>query len=214
MVIYNGVIYYVSESFPANRAAKLFAVNLATLAVVWSRDIPNEGTGGGYSGNYPIVSSTGTLYFSPYGSFDKHDMLALDAATGVTLATVSGFYAGFEPAIGQDGSVYAIHTDPVTFISGTAKYNSTLSNQAWKSTPKLSRPAVGTDGTVYGTGPDTSDDLGYAALYALNGADGTVKWKVPLRSGVSASYVPGATCVAPNGWVYVSSRDQRLYAIK
>jgi outer membrane protein assembly factor BamB len=211
--IYNGVIYYISESFPLNRAAKLFAINLTTRAVVWSKDIPNH-SGSGYSGSYPIVSSTGTLYFSPYGLFNDNDLLALDATTGATIATLPGSYGSREPGIGQDGSVYFNHTDPVTFITGTAKYNSTLTNQAWKSPPQLMRPSVGTDGTVYGTGPDKADDQGYDALYALNGTDGTVKWKVPLRSGVFTSHVPGATCVAPNGWIYVSATDQQLYAIK
>jgi outer membrane protein assembly factor BamB len=210
-VVHNGVIYYVSEANSVPRGAKLFAVNLTTRATVWSKDI----LGNGYLGNNPIVSSTGTLYISAGDT----NLLALNAATGSTVASMPGFNAtNREPAIGQDGSVYSNQRLPANSIDGTVKYNSSLSTLAWKSTPQLKQPSVGADGTVYGTGFDT-DGSGNTAVFALRGSDGAVKWKTPLLLGVDAAppgwgQVPGATCVAKNGWIYVSSIDQQIYAIR
>ena len=213
-VIANGLIYYVTEAFSGSpRSAVLNAVNLTTGAVAWSNPLPDPS---GYNGQYPVASSDGSLYFSS----GDGNLYLLDGLTGkVKKMLPASLLAGFpEPAIGSDGSITFLYLDPTNFSTRkTARYNAALTQKIWSADPVFRQYTVGTDGTVYGAGDVAG--LDQTALYALNGVDGTVKWKVPLTRGVSAAppgfgQVPGYAAVGPTGMVYVVSIDQQVYAIK
>ena len=213
-VIANGLIYYVTEAFSGSpRSAVLNAVNLTTGAVAWSNPLPDPS---GYNGQYPVASSDGSLYFSS----GDGNLYLLDGLTGkVKKMLPASLLAGFpEPAIGSDGSITFLYLDPTNFSTRkTARYNAALTQKIWIADPVFRQYTVGTDGTVYGAGDVAG--LDQTALYALNGVDGTVKWKVPLTRGVSAAppgfgQVPGYAAVGPTGMVYVVSIDQQVYAIK
>jgi len=75
-------------------------------------------------------------------------------------------------------------------------------------------PSIGADGTIY-----VGIDDGY--LYAFNPDDGTVKWKTkigtPLRKeyggDVSYTSILSSPAIVEDGTIYISSRDQYLFAI-
>ena len=218
----NGTIYYVSENYPQNRGAALFAISLATGATLWSSPITGA-TGSGFLGTDPVVKS-GTVYVVE----NDGTLNGLDAQTGAVKYTQSMVTStGTErPVIGQDGSVYFVQHDSTVppLYNYVVKYSATLSQKSWTSTNTLSQLTVGGDGTVYGTAPDTTPGSGTTptsdtSLFALNPADGSVKWKVPLNMGLSFSgFDSGSTfgyiSVGPSGMVYVGSIDNLVYAIK
>ena len=65
----------------------------------------------------------------------------------------------------------------------------------------ISSPAIGADGTVYVGSTDNN-------LYALNPADGSVKWNYPTGNGIWSSPALGA-----DGTIYVGSFDDNVYTI-
>jgi hypothetical protein len=64
-----------------------------------------------------------------------------------------------------------------------------------------SSPGIGADGTVYVGGGDGS-------VYALNAANGSVKWERPTGAAVYSSPAIGA-----DGTVYIGSEDYKVYAL-
>jgi outer membrane protein assembly factor BamB len=63
-----------------------------------------------------------------------------------------------------------------------------------------SSPAVGGDGTIY-VGADNFH------VYALNPANGSIKWVEPTRDMVKSS-----PAIASDGTIYIGSNDKSLYA--
>jgi len=219
VAIFNGIIYYVTEQVGAGRTAKVYAVNIASGATVWSKDIAVPGFGG-FSGSFPIVNSLGTVYMG----LGDGNLQAFDGGTGAPLASQTAFITpgSVQPCIGSDKSVYFTKINVVTNQFETVRYTSGLDTKVWGAPFTFKEPTVGTDGTVYGAGNELDDmgqQTGMTAVYALNSSDGSQKWKVVLNRGVPAAppgfgQVPGYAAVGPNGMVYVVSIDQQLYAIK
>lgn len=218
--IANGILYFVTENFTVSpRGAKLCAVNLASGGTVFNLPIAANPNSSGYNGSFPVASSNGTVFIE----LGDGKISALDGLTGAVKFSQQNAIVAIsnqQPAIGQDNSVYFTQHTTVVGNFGfnhVVRYSPGLDQSIWNVGPSLRQNTVGTDGTVYGTGQAPS--TGVTNVYALNGADGTVKWNVPLTLGHPTSStgfgeVPGYTAVGLNGMVYVVSADFLIYAIK
>ncbi len=65
-----------------------------------------------------------------------------------------------------------------------------------------SSPAVGTDGTIYAPSEDGN-------LYALNPADGSLKWQYDFYNDFGIS----SPALGTDGTIYIGSTDENLYAL-
>jgi outer membrane protein assembly factor BamB len=99
----------------------------------------------------------------------------------------------------DNGNVYAINPD------GTIKWSYSTSGFLYGSC------AIGKDGTIYVAAIIPYGEIGTGAVYALNPADGSLKW---LFTGFPTN---GATVASPtigiDGTIYIASLDNYLYAI-
>jgi outer membrane protein assembly factor BamB len=85
--------------------------------------------------------------------------------------------------------------------------------------PTITTPAIADDGTIYvhtqdPVGPGISCTLAGSDLYAIN-ADGSTRWVFELNEGfgVFTSDDLSSPAIAPDGTIYVTSRDTGLYAV-
>ncbi|MFE3902402.1 PQQ-binding-like beta-propeller repeat protein [Streptomyces sp. NPDC059153] len=143
----------------------------------------------------------GTIYF---GSIDKH-VYAVHADTGTKKwSFATGDKVFCSPAV-ADGTLYIGlgGKEP-----GLYALDAVLGEKTWafRDTYFTKTPAV-SDGIVFATGSDDS-------LYALNTADGTGRWVVPLKraAGTDAWFRPSPPVVA-SGTVYVGGGDNALHAL-
>ena len=104
------------------------------------------------------------------------------------------------PAIGTDGTVYVGGTKVYALNPGDGNPKWTYTTGVGTGGEVTSSPAIGGDGTVY---------IGSlnGKFYALNAADGSVKWAFGTSGPVISS-----PAIAPDGTVYVGSGDGRFYA--
>ncbi len=194
--IFNGVVYVGSND------GFLYAINVATGALLWSYSIGNE-FGAAAVGNglvfassdkgvlYALNASTGQLVWTHPGAdsptlvngvvyvgyYDA--MYAVDARTGATLWRRSGLLGG---SAVFNGRVYVLNSDNHTVDA----LNATTGDLIWQSM------------LVFGTGPlavanDSVivDDGFDQALYALDAQTGAYRWGVgmeDLQSPVAVAY--------------------------
>lgn len=183
----------------------------------------------------PAIASDGTVYVK--AGNDHLYALNPDGSQKWT-ATVPGFsYAS--PTVAPDGSIYigadngtfyALKPDGSTKWTFTAD-SAILTSAAIDASGNLYFGTLG--GTVYSLAPDGSKRWSIAAgdsvsssptlapdgtlyfgcydrnLYALNSADGSLKWKFKMGDEVRAS----SPAIDANGVVYVGDYDGNLYAV-
>lgn len=105
---------------------------------------------------------------------------------------------------------YALSGSPVTDhpTYDDNQHDSGESNQPWTpfttAGPIRSTPTVADDGTIY-----VGSDDGH--LYAINPADGSLKWKYPASGSIGA--VRSQPAIGNSGVIYFGSNDGRLYAV-
>ncbi len=198
-----GTVYVVSDGI-------LTALNGLTGQKIW--DIP---TGGVVLS--PSLGSNGTVYVSrtdvyftpppPPGGEQRCDVrvLAFDGATGRGLWSYAREHdwGGTPPVLGPDGRLF-LGTSGDCAQFGQFGCVATLGAgelvcwfRASSAAPvAYSCPAIGADGTVYLASRDLES---HARIYALNGADATVRWEFAMEGAGVSSPVIGADGVVCAG---------------
>lgn len=118
--------------------------------------------------------------------------------------TVGGFVSASPAVTADSGTVYV----GVEARTGGGRVFAVTRDgaQRWVTSPDFlgpvsSSPAIGADGTVYVGSSD-------GRLYALNPANGSVRWQFNVRAFVTSSPAIGA-----DGTIYFGAGDGRLYAV-
>ena len=174
-----------------------YALDGATGAKKWSFPMAgvSDAAALGTNGLLYVASRDGQLY-------------ALDSATGVKRWAFAA-PANSAPAIGWDGTVYLSAGSPTQQVYAV---NGATGLKRWafplgaygdpdSSNPRMSPPAIGSDGTVYAAGIA-------GRIYGLDGASGAEKWEFATGGPVRCSPALG-----DDGNVYVGSEDGKVYAL-
>lgn len=149
----------------------------------------------------PALGADGTIYF---GSADQR-MYALfpDGRKRWDHFTNGDIQAS--PVLGADGAVYFAALDASFYAlepdSGALRWRVPLN------TNSVSTAAVRSDGAVVVGGDD-------GIVRALNPADGSVRWLFDTRKAVPDDTIDSSPLLAPDGSVYFSSLDGRLYKLR
>jgi outer membrane protein assembly factor BamB len=188
--------------FVASNDGKMYAVDPATGTQKWSFS-----TGSGIIHSTAAIGADNTVYF---GSGENQKIYALNDATGAKKWEVAaGGITNSSPLIRSDGTLLIGVGDIYAGPSASGKLlalNSATGAKIWE-TPTQggveSSPSIASDGTVYiGTGA--------AKLYAINGANGAIKWQAngiyaninDLFGGFEAS-----PAIGDDGTVYIGGRQ-------
>ncbi|MBA2717991.1 MAG: PQQ-binding-like beta-propeller repeat protein [Chloroflexi bacterium] len=184
----------VSGMFYAADAANLYGLDLATGVRRWATPLPN-------AGGYPIVVD-GIVYFGMIGG-----VVGLDAATGGLVWQWSG-PAG-EPATAGpvlDGVAYVTTADGRLRAIGLADRRERWSIQTISTV--VSSPEIVGDTIYVATNPGESTGPN-GELYAINRADGHIRWRYRAPSGGYMSAGP-----VKDGVLFASSRDSGIVALR
>jgi len=143
----------------------------------------------------PAIGADGTIYAGPHG----HRMYAINPD-----GTVQWYYSQISnpgdssPVVAADGTIYIGNVDGSNGSLYAFNADGTVKWSYFFGTYVHSSPVIGTDGTVYLSGPD-------GFLYAFN-PDGTIKWKYEI--GVISRNAPA---MSSDGTLYVGT-EEGLYA--
>jgi outer membrane protein assembly factor BamB len=175
-------------------AQTLWALRTSDGIVSWSYPLG----GGGAT----AVASDGTVYAvggTQLYAFTSAGSLKWIYAVGTPDQNVN---IHGEPSIGADGTIYIGSWDTYVYAvypNGTLKWRYKTAG----SIAPLASPSLSPDGLTLYVGSGDANDITDGTLYAINTADGTLKWSVkidPMR-------VSGAA-VGPDGNVYVSGNNK------
>jgi outer membrane protein assembly factor BamB len=162
----------------------------------------------------PSIGPDGGLYVG--GKSGKLHAVAPDGRLLWTFATGGAVYAS--PAVDAKGGVYVGTTDGALYALAASD-----GSELWRFKTKgpgvlpngaiFASPSIGPDGTVYASG------LYDPKLYALNPADGSVKWSCPFPNTSTDPNTGGwpfaSPVVAADGTIYQTLLyDRHLYAIE
>ena len=160
----------------------------------------------------PTIGPDGCLYVGSRDgalhAVDRHGRLCWVYNTGDAVHS--------SPAVASDGDVYVASTDGTLYAldrDGAELWQFTTAGSGVLPAGSIfASPAIGADGTVYIAG------LYDPNLYALDPADGSVKWACSFASAQSGDEEPGwpfaSPVVADNGTIYQTLLyDRHLYAI-
>jgi len=169
----DGTIYVAGSSM-------FRALNGATGAILWT--LPINGNFGS-----PQFGPDGTIYVN---APNDHSVVAIDPVTHATkwtyLATHGDFMAPI--TVASDGTVYALtnYGGPLVALdgqTGAVKWSLMIGGE--------SAPGIGIDGTLY-----VGEEHGH--MYAINPANGSVKWMTAVDD-----VVMNAPAIGADGTVYV-----------
>ncbi len=204
----DGTVYIGSNT------SKLFAFN-PDLTLKWSYQVGYD-----YKVSDPVIGSDGTIYF-------KAESFAAGGPVNVQIVAIdrnknykwhyymeSQCLAGqctAPPAIGHDGTIY--YTDRMKLYARDRN-----GNLKWDFTTDYgvtfqghSSPAIGADNTIYVTATDLSEAPHSNMLYAINSADGSMKW-ANNSWGHEPGY-PAPPGVGANGVIYFGSLDNDFHQV-
>jgi len=191
-----GIAYFPCED------GIVYGLDVATGAELMR--FPLTGKKGVYTG-HPAIDAKGNVYVC---NADPR-MYAFDGVTGEQLWAFNGGDALFGPALGPNGMAYCASASGYVFgvsmSDGTQRWMYPESTPAG---PFASGPAIGPDGTVY-----IGDQGTTAALYALDGDTGALRWQWPsasLPSGSPTGFA-GSPLVDGAGYVFIANEDAIVY---
>ncbi|MHB8418407.1 MAG: choice-of-anchor D domain-containing protein [Myxococcales bacterium] len=183
----------------------------------------------------PAIDGSETDAVVAFGGFDPSCSNIIGGIAGVNLATghqdwgtyLAGGGAGYPPAAAPPaapyntngyGSALVSYSSPASMGNGNwvmgwidgvyaiapPSGGTGLATVLWHYPTGLvlSSPAVGGDGTVFVGSSDGN-------FYAINGSNGTLKWKYPVGAAVNSSPAIGS-----DGSVYFAADDGNLYALR
>ncbi|MFB6164303.1 MAG: PQQ-binding-like beta-propeller repeat protein [Haloarculaceae archaeon] len=169
----DGVVYFAEggEFDGESISARVHAVDAATGAVDWSRDLggTNAFRGTAVAGDTVLQPVGGAVVALDAATGDERWRTSADLDTGVTVADGAAYVAGR----GYDGPTTLYALDLAT---GEARWTHDLPGGRGAGIG-ASQPAV-VDGTVY---------VAHGALAALAAADGTELWTASYDSGVAGA---------------------------
>lgn len=175
----------------------LTALNPISAAPLWTVPLSDSGT--------PAIAADGTIYVSGI------NLSAIDAATHTVKWSVPGpgkappnaFGQQPGPALGPDGTVYAVSGAGLTAFDGTnGAVKWTFTGQGGMG----ASPALSADGTLY---IGSSRGGGGGKVYAIDARSGTQKWAFDLK-GYDVEQAP---CLGPDGTVYVGANGPGVFAL-
>ena len=114
------------------------------------------------------------------------------------------------PVIGADGAIYFGSNDGNLYAvnpNGKLKWKSPLAIASPGAPFPQCTPAIGANGTIYFASENNQFTVGN--LYAVDPADGSVKWAFPIGGQPNAS----SPAIGANGAIYFGSGDSNLYAL-
>jgi outer membrane protein assembly factor BamB len=141
------------------------------------------------------IDDDGTIYYVQ----GEESLHALNADGAEEWDFAGHGFVSSDPAIGPDGTVYVLETEPDYSMNYLSALNKDGSLRWERHINFVSAPAVDTNGTVYVTYQDQ--------LYAYN-PDGSLRWYLRTGAG-SATYIT----VGQEGTIYVVSRQDELFAL-
>jgi len=162
--------------------------------------------------NSPVIGPDGTVYVSTQS---KYYIAALSQTDGglvekwrYTPVTTYN-YAVSSPVVASDGTVYAATE---RYYLGATTPGETTGTAKWICSEldyyTLSTPVIGADGTIYiGSSYPGVSGSGSGYLFAINPADGTIKWKYELPE------VYSSPAIGSDGTLYIGSYGG-LYAFE
>jgi outer membrane protein assembly factor BamB len=176
-----------------NTTSETYALNASSGQQIWIYHYPDY-----LSGSHTSSAIAGNVVYSA----GREDIYALDAATGVELAS---FESGTSSSLCiADGVLYIGRADGNLFALDIENPNAITKLWNYKVADSiLSSPAVA-DGNVYFISAKGN-------VYALDALNGHENWSIPLCNvqGTSSSSSP----LISNGILYVGAPDRNIYAL-
>jgi outer membrane protein assembly factor BamB len=210
----------------------VFALQLAGLMVPYFSFAQSPGTKlweatvGNHVYSSPALNADGTIYVGvssgDYSASSSNGWVYALSPAGTTKWVVKTFGdVRTSPAIGSDGTIYVASFYGIVYaFSSTGKTNWSLNTSGLYRSYIAASPAIGVDGNIYlylFSGYDPR--FGYRDnLYSIR-PNGTTNWFISLnRSPSSSSQEPSivifaSPTIGPDGTIYVSTRDRKLFAI-
>ena len=164
--------------------------------IKWSKALDMKSVAGS------VVSSDGTIYFTA-----NNGVVAYDTSGNEKWTYKTGGMTLFGPTIGSDGTIYQGSWDGYLYAlnpDGTLKWK--FNTRDYTPGACVSYPAsIGPDNTIY-LGNGDAHCGGDRNLYAINGSDGSLKWKYSSSSALRL----GTPAIGPDGTIYVSASPDLL----
>ncbi len=159
---------------------------------------------GGDVNSTPIVGASGVIYVGSTGD----DFFAFNPDGTVKWQKTYGGWTATAAAIAEDGTIYFAGEGNVydeAFGGIVVAYNAADGSEKWHTnmTSKVNQggPAIGPDGTIYVGGHDQK-------LFALNPADGTIRWEYGVNGNILAT-----PAVDNDGNIYVTDDSGFLHVV-
>ena len=200
----DGTVYFVYHNIP------LTALDPEDGSVIWSCPLGVND----HCLASPAIGADGTIY----AATNQGILYAVSPAGSIRweFDIASAGFRGFlrsSPAVDADGAIYfgINYGDPVSALfainaDGSLRWIFEPSDLPPDVPPDhfdiYSSPAIGSDGTIY-FGQE------FGRVYALNPADGSIRWIVQTRSGITWS----SPALAASGTLYISDLEGNCYAI-
>lgn len=191
----DGTIYFSSGYYQSGWYAKLNAVNPNGTSK-WAYASSQGASGVNIAS--PAIASDGTIYFAyNYLSSNTYTIIhALDQNGNVKWTEQKVAYLIGFPAVASDGTIYLVTEDVLYALNPNG-------SEKWTHVPTrifTTSPSIAKDGTIYIGGLYYFSDYDYGyMLYALNPADGSLKWNYTTDYRINYGVVIGA-----DGTIYFS----------
>lgn len=200
----DGTVYFVYHNIP------LTALDPQTGQILWSCPLGVND----HCFSSPAIASDGTIYAATQPGIIYAVSSAGQIVWQFDIASVG--FTGFvrcSPAVDAEGTIFfGLNSgSPASALfalnsNGTVKWIFEPGDQP-QDTPLdhfdiYSSPAIGSDGTIY-----FGQEFGY--VYAVNPADGSLKWFQSVRSGITWP----SPALAADGKLFIADLSGRCYAI-
>lgn len=127
---------------------------------------------------------------------------------GVATLIMDDIWSDSSPAIGADGTVYV--GDGARLLAFRPDRSLKWKSPALSANKNHSSPAVAADGTIY-VGGDEVEEPYRGRLYALNPADGSIKWFFSVEGHI----INSSPAIGADGTIYFGGfSDGKFYAVR